>query len=737
MKSRSGMLTNLISGSLKIKIFSLVFMVLAITAIAIMYATKTQVGEAMLQSEITAARNVLHLIELNIEAGYDRLVKDKIEILNRLKEELHNLTLIAATVVDTFSQIDEFDMSSRRSQRLALEALDAINKNFAKGGVFVFDENGIILKHARKEREGTNIGGMRDIKWRVIKDVMSYDNLTPAGDYAVYEWSSFLGDEQEKQQSIGFFVPIPAWKWTLAGEIKYQDIESESQQKMQEIIGLLAKTIENIHIVSTGYVFLFDGNKKILIGPHKLTQDTGFNGATNQAITNQLLEELITAYSQNAGAIRYIDVLSGSNELVDAHVAYFRAFDWYFVVAVPLREIEEPGKIIVSKQSQIIGLAFLGSIFAAFLLVSRISKPLNMLATFAKNLSSHDFTKEDIPNIEKINILTKSYKDEVGRLAKSFVFMTQALRENILNAIESTAAKERLEREAAEEANRAKSEFLANMSHELRTPLNHIIGFTELIVDKNFGELNEVQEEYLNDVLTSSQHLLSLINDILDLSKVEAGKLELVLNIADFQTILDRSITMIKEKALKHGLKMTAKCDIKDPLWCDERKIKQVLFNLLSNAAKFTPDGGQIEVSIDYLTLAEVGEQYSAWNMESTKSSLENAKYDGRRPDCLEPKDLRFIEVSVSDTGIGIDPKDQTRIFAPFEQADGSASRKYQGTGLGLTLTQRLVELHGGKIKVISEGANQGSCFMFFIAAVNMPLIHDETAQQDLVPFPL
>ncbi|MCK7574773.1 MAG: hypothetical protein MZV65_01985 [Chromatiales bacterium] len=131
--------------------------------------------------------------------------------------------------------------------------------------------------------------------------------------------------------------------------------------------------------------------------------------------------------------------------------------------------------------------------------------------------------------------------------------MTNELRRNIKYAIDSTAAKERLEKEAAEEANRAKSEFLANMSHELRTPLNHIIGFTELIVDKNFGELNEIQEEYLNDVLSSSRHLLSLINDILDLSKIEAGKLELQLSEVNIKDIMERSLIMIKEKSLRHG----------------------------------------------------------------------------------------------------------------------------------------------------------------------------------------
>jgi len=152
-------------------------------------------------------------------------------------------------------------------------------------------------------------------------------------------------------------------------------------------------------------------------------------------------------------------------------------------------------------------------------------------------------------------------------------------------------------KETAEDANRAKSEFLANMSHELRTPLNHIIGFTELVVDKNFGDLNEVQVEYLTDALDGSKHLLSLINDILDLSKVEAGKLELEPTDVEMKMLLENSLIMIKEKAMKHNIKLSTHIDgIPDTITADERKFKQILYNLLSNAVKFTPDGGEVDL---------------------------------------------------------------------------------------------------------------------------------------------
>jgi signal transduction histidine kinase len=241
-------------------------------------------------------------------------------------------------------------------------------------------------------------------------------------------------------------------------------------------------------------------------------------------------------------------------------------------------------------------------------------------------------------------------------------------------------------RKAAEAANRAKSEFLANMSHELRTPLNHIIGFTELVADKNFGGLNETQEEYLNDVLDSGRHLLSLINDILDLSKVEAGRLDLDVSDVDLRHLLESSLVLIKEKALKHGIRLTMNLDgIPESIRADERKVKQILYNLLSNAAKFTPDGGEIELSARRLNGDQGGE------------------------------DGEVVEVAVRDTGIGLRRGDLERIFDPFEQVEQSRNRKYQGTGLGLSLTKSLVELHGGQIRAESEGEGKGSTFRFTI----------------------
>ena len=230
----------------------------------------------------------------------------------------------------------------------------------------------------------------------------------------------------------------------------------------------------------------------------------------------------------------------------------------------------------------------------------------------------------------------------------------------------------------SEAANKAKSQFLASMSHELRTPLNAILGFSQILKEQYFGSLNEKQVEYVTDILDSGKHLLSLISDILDLSKIEAGKVELEISAVNMKELLQNSLVMVKEKALAHGISLSTEIsdDVeKLELEGDARRLKQVMFNLLSNATKFTPDGGAITVT---------------------------AKKNGSE-----------LQVSVSDTGIGITAEEQKKIFREFYQVGGGIQAKSPGTGLGLAITKNIVEKHGGRIWVESEGLNKGSRFIF------------------------
>jgi len=243
---------------------------------------------------------------------------------------------------------------------------------------------------------------------------------------------------------------------------------------------------------------------------------------------------------------------------------------------------------------------------------------------------------------------------------------------------------------AAEASNTAKGEFLSHMSHELRTPLNHIMGFTELVLGRNVGDLNEIQEEYLKDVYQSSQHLLSLVNEILDVSKIEAGKLEIKPSQINLKRLLKQSLSIIMDKAIHRKINLTTIIDeVPDIITADELRLKQILYNLLSNAVKFTEDGGNICLKARVTT-----------------------ELERRSP--AETKSIRNeIEISVIDTGIGIRREDIGKIFEPFSQLESSLSRKYPGTGLGLGLTRNLVEMHGGGIWVESEGPGKGSTFRF------------------------
>jgi signal transduction histidine kinase len=281
------------------------------------------------------------------------------------------------------------------------------------------------------------------------------------------------------------------------------------------------------------------------------------------------------------------------------------------------------------------------ALLLGFVLAWSLIGPIQRMESRVAAIAAGDFTgRVEIPN-----------RDELGRLAENINRMNDEL--------------QRLYREL-ETASRHKSEFLANMSHELRTPLNAIIGFSEVLHEQMFGELNEQQLGYVGDVLVAGRHLLSLINDILDLSKVEAGRMELELAEVSLPHVLQGGVAMQGERATRAGVTLGLAADPDDiVVQADERKVRQVVFNLLSNAVKFTPAGGRVDVSAR-LT-------------------------DG------------VAEVAVADTGPGIDPEDQELIFEEFQQArGGDGGKRQEGTGLGLPLSRKFIELHGGKLWVES-----------------------------------
>jgi signal transduction histidine kinase len=340
---------------------------------------------------------------------------------------------------------------------------------------------------------------------------------------------------------------------------------------------------------------------------------------------------------------------------------------WAVFVEQPLDEAFAPLNASLWRSAVLLVLALVVAVVASLILARRMTGPIDAIRASTTRIAAGAFDR-------RIALRTG---DELEDLANDFDRMTERLQESYATLEQKVEDRTRQLAEARDQlalASQNKSDFLANMSHELRTPLNAVIGFSEVLMQRMYGEINEKQEDYLRDIATSGKHLLSLVNDILDLSKVEAGKMELQPSVFSIQETIESGATMIRERAVRRGIALTTAVDPDlAPIQADERKVKQVLFNLLSNAVKFTPEGGSIAVRAERL--------------------------DGE------------VHVSVRDSGVGIAPEDQARIFEEFQQTSTGA-RTEDSTGLGLTLAKRFIELHGGRLWVESE-VGKGSTFTF------------------------
>jgi len=347
---------------------------------------------------------------------------------------------------------------------------------------------------------------------------------------------------------------------------------------------------------------------------------------------------------------------------------------WWVFVEEPLSEAFAPIESAIWRTALLLVVFLLVAIATSWLLARNLVRPIESIQVAAAKIGSGALDQRiEISSRDELGALAQEFNRMAARLQESYAGLEHQVQERTR---ELTSALSRLDEQTRqlEAASHHKSEFLANMSHELRTPLNAISGFSQVLRKELYGEINEKQAEYLDDVLASARHLLSLIDDVLDLSKVEAGQIELQVVPFSLPAALERGVVMFREGAIKGGVRISFSSDPGvDTVIGDERRVRQVIFNLLSNAVKFTPVGGTVDVAV--------------------------ARLDGE------------VRVSVSDSGPGIAQEDQVRIFEEFQQAAAGKEQR-EGTGLGLALSKRLIELHGERIWVESE-LGKGSKFVF------------------------
>jgi signal transduction histidine kinase len=435
----------------------------------------------------------------------------------------------------------------------------------------------------------------------------------------------------------------------------------------------VGETISSIPLSSAGSIYIVDDTGRLIAHRDMGLALRGMDWSGMPQVADALTNRKTAARAGNR-VVEGRDL--NKREVLTAYEYVEQRPGWIVFVEQPLDEALAPIYSSVARSALILAGGLVASIAASLLLARRMVTPIRALRSGAARLGTGDLD-------ERIHISTG---DELEELADDFNRMADRL-QDLYSGLERRVAERTSELAGTlqelevrtrelEVASRHKSEFLASMSHELRTPLNSVIGFADVLLEKMFGPLNEKQVEYLVDIRTSGQHLLSLINDILDLSKVEAGHLELEVSEFWLPEALENTMTMFRETALRRGIttQLTLASDL-GLIQADLRRVRQVLFNLLSNALKFTEPGGLVEL---------------------------RATQDGTT-----------ATIEVRDTGVGIDLADQERIFEAFQQSH-SGVRAQEGTGLGLTLVKRLIELHGGRVSLTSA-SGQGSTFVVTI----------------------
>jgi two-component system, NtrC family, sensor kinase len=449
--------------------------------------------------------------------------------------------------------------------------------------------------------------------------------------------------------------------------ISVAEIAPERGVVVAEIdLSFLGPAMDRARVGTAGYAYVVDSGGELVAHPDKdlVLRHTSFESLPQ---VRAALNRTGPAAAATTGRDQ------GGTEVLSAYQT-IESPGWHVFVEEPSSEAFAPLESAIWRTAALLIAFLLLAIATSVLLARRLVRPIESIQAAAAKIGSGALDQRiETPSHDELGALAEEFNRMATQLEESYSNLEQKVQDRTRELATALGELDDKSREL-EAVSRHKSEFLANMSHELRTPLNAIIGFSEVLAEQLFGEVNEKQAEYLDDIISSGNHLLALINDILDLSKVEAGQIDVEFAPFSLREALERGVVMVREQATNDGVEvdLSVAPDI-DSIRGDERRIRQVIFNLLSNAVKFTPAGGAVDVRAGQVN----GE----------------------------------VRVSVADTGPGIAPEDHKRIFEEFQQTETGIEQR-EGTGLGLALSKRLVELHGGRIWVDSE-VGSGSTFVF------------------------